>query len=338
VKLGVNRGGAGANLAPAPRYAVLVVSVAVAALLAVPGAIAGSTSKSQPCPASPSGWKAAGSNPQIFGAAQQPGQHHTMVSCSYEKGARELATVIAEYADLDDPNPNTDFYYGCSAKRSQAWDLVHRTYFVSNPGNWSYVEFTDPGHQLPNSSVQAFERVAKSLLSNVAPLAHDCKLNTTTPTVMQHLYLFGFEFFASSPDFKAFGGVPARSTSNILIPAGKFTATSGADSTIVSKIISAYAPPFGVTVIDHGKTYKMKVRVNGGGNLVLQPPLQRFNLNLRVAQSNYPKCRAGSRGTISIVRSQYMNAPNAPASVRVRLCGAAFAHGKYRGTALLIGG
>jgi hypothetical protein len=261
-----------------------------------------------------------------------------MVTCNYEKGARDLASVIAEYADLDDPNPNTDFYYGCSTKRSQSWDLVHRTYFISNPDNWSYVEFTDPGHQLPSNSAPAFERVAKTLLSNVAPLVHSCKLNTVTPTVMQHLYLFGFEFFASSPNFKAFGGVPTRGATNILIPAGKFTATSGADSTIVSNIVSASSPPFEVTVIDHGKTYKMKARVTGGGNLVLQPPLQRFNLNVRVEQSNYPKCRAGSKGTISVVRSQYLNSPTAPASVRVRLCGGVFAHDKYRGTALLIGG
>ena len=150
------------------------------------------------------GWldRGARSNPTIFGPAQQPGQHHTMMTCTYSKGKANTVSVIAEYADLNDPNPNTDFYYGCKANQHQAWDLTHREYFLGNPDNWSYVEFPDPGHQLPNDAVPAFEQVAKGLLTNVAHLAHDCKLDTTTPTTMQHLYLFGFEFFVTLAEFQ----------------------------------------------------------------------------------------------------------------------------------------
>ncbi len=314
-------------------------AVVVALATGVPGAgAAGRASSSQPCPASPSGWTADGSNPSIFGPAQQPGQHHTMLTCTYSQGKASTVGVIAEYADLDDPNPNTDFYYGCKPGLHQAWDLTHRLYFNANSANWSYVEFSDPGHQLPNAAVPAFEQVANALLGNVAHLAHDCKLDTSTPTTMKHLYLFGFEFFVTSPNFKAFGGVPARTPNNVLIPEGSFSATQTPDATVVSKIVSAHAPPFIVQVIDHGKTYKLRMRITGGANFVQQPPTQRLRLKLKVTQSKYPRCRAGSSGTVSILRSENSNSPSAPAFLQVRLCGAVFGHGTSRGTALIISG
>jgi hypothetical protein len=344
-------GGAGAQSAPAPGgpargastirvlLGLLVICGLVTAIgVGATGAAARPAAKSQPCPASPSGWKADPANPLIFGPAQQPGQHHTMVSCTYTKGKLATVSVVAEYANTDDQNPNSDFYFGCKTKRSQAWDTTHRTYFVSNPKAWSYVEFADPGHQLPGAAVPAFELVAKALLTNVAPLAHGCKVNTTTPTVMPHLYLFGFEFFASSTDLKAFGGVPASSASNPLVPAGSFSSESTADSTVTSKIVSAHAPAFTIKVVDHGKTYNLLTRITGGSTFTQQPPIQRFGLKLRIVKSTYSRCRTGSEGNVTVVRSQYLNSPTAPAQIRVHLCGAVFGHSKYRGTALLISG
>jgi hypothetical protein len=318
---------------------ILFAAVVVAALgTGVPGAAAEHASGNQPCPASPGGWTAARSNPTIFGPAQQPGQHHTMMTCNYSKGQAKAVSVIAEYADLDDPDPNTDFYYGCKANRDQSWHLAQRLYFIENPDNWSYVEFADPGHQLPNEAVPAFEQVARALLTNVAHLAHSCKLDTTTPTTLRHLYLFGFEFLFTSPGFEAFGGVPARTPDNELIPEGSFSSTTAADATVVSKVVSAYAPPFTIRVIDHGKAYKLHMRITGGTNFVAQPPTQRVGLSLAVVKSNYPRCQTGSRGTLTIVRSQNSNSPSAPAYIRVQLCGAVFGHGAYRGTALIISG
>jgi hypothetical protein len=292
----------------------------------------------QPCPASPSGWKAAPSNPSIFGPAQQPGQHHTMLTCSYSKGKVDAVSVIAEYADLNDPDPNTDFYYGCSAKRHQAWDLTHRLYFDENSSNWSYVEFHDPGHELPNDAAPAFEQVAKALLGNIAHLAHDCKLDTTSPTVMQHLYLFGFEFFVSHQGFKAFGGVPARTPNNELIPEGSFKATTAANATVVSKVVSAHAPPFFIHVIDHGKSYRLRARITGGTTYVEQPPVQRLQLRFEITQSTYARCARGSQGTVGILRSENSNSPTAPAYLSVRLCGAVFGQNRFQGTALIISG
>lgn len=315
--------------------------MAVGAALGVGAADARGTLPSigkKTCPASPAGWAAAASNPSIFGPAQQPGQHETMVTCSYSKGKTDAVSVIAEYAGTLDPNPNSDFYYGCKANRDEAWDLTHRLYFIENPHNWSYVEFADPGHQLPEEAVPSFELVAKSLLGNVAGLAHACKVDTTTPTTIRHLYLFGFEFFVTSGDFKAFGGVPAQTPDNELIPEGSFSATTAADATVVSKIVTASAPPFVVQVIDHGKNYKLGLRVAGGTNFVVEPPVQRLTLKLVVAHSNYPRCKVGSEGSVSIARSENSNSPTSPAFVHVQLCGGLFAKGSNRGTALIISG
>jgi hypothetical protein len=322
----------------------LLTAIAIALVVgstlgsSVAGAGAVRTSFVQTCPASPHGWTAAPSNPTIFGPAQQPGQHQTMVTCSYSQGKKSAVSVTAEYANTFDPNPNTDFYFGCRANRDQAWDLTHRLYFIENPDNWSYVEFADPGHQLPGDAVPGFEQVAKTLLGNVAHLAHGCRVDTTTPTTLRHLYLFGFEFFVASPNFKAFGGVPAQTPKDELIPEGSFSATTAADATIVSKIVAASAPPFIVQVIDHSKVYKLRMRITGGTNFVVQPPTQRLDLSLAVTRSTYPRCQTGSRGSVSIVRSDYSNSPTAPAFLRVRLCGAVFGHGTYHGTALIISG
>jgi hypothetical protein len=323
------------------RSLVLTTAVVSAAVAVIGGGMAGAAARSassQPCPASPSGWTADRSNPTIFGPVQQPGQHHTMMTCTYTKGKANTVSVIAEYADLNDPNPVSDFDYGCSTKQHEAWDLTHRLYFIENSKNWSYVEFSDPGHQLPNNAAPAFEAVANSLLGNVAHLAHGCELDTTTPTVMQHLYLFGFEFYVTMPNFKAFGGVPARTPDNELIPEGTFAATTAADATVVSKVVSAHAPPFFIHVIDHGKAYKLRARITGGSTFVEQPPTQRLKLALQVTQSKYPSCRSGSRGTLSILRSQNSNSPTAPAYIQLRLCGAVFGNGRFRGTALIISG
>lgn len=107
---------------------------------------------------------------------------------------------------------------------------------------------------------------------------------------------------------------------------------------MVSKVVSAHAPPFFINVIDHGKSYKLRARITGGSNYVEQPPTQRLQLAIQVTQSKYPRCQTGSRGTVSILRSENSNSPTAPAYIQVRLCGSVFGHSRYRGTALIISG
>ncbi len=164
--------------------ALALVAAALAAALAsgVPAAGAATPVAGKSCPTSPGGWTADPSNPTIFGPAQQPGQHHTMLTCTYTQGKTNTVSVIAEYADPNDPNPNSDFYYGCKCEAAPGLGSHPPSVLHRESGNWSYVEFSDPGHQLPNGAVPAFEQVAKTLLANVAHLAHYCELDTATPT------------------------------------------------------------------------------------------------------------------------------------------------------------
>jgi hypothetical protein len=294
--------------------------------------------KANPCPAAPRGWTGATSNPTLFGPAQQPGQHHMMVTCQYTQGPRHSVSVVAEYALPSDPNPLSDFYYGCNAHRKQAWTRGGRTYFVASAERWSYVEFTDPGHQLPDAAAGRFENTAQALLKHVSSDAHLCAINTATPTLVHHLYLFGFEFLHSSRGLKAFGGIETQSKSNPLIPAASFEAISEPDATVLSKVTSVTAPVFTVHVVANGKQYSLRLRIDHGLDFLQKPPTQQLRLGLEVVGSDYASCPKGMSGRLTITRNAMLNTPDAPASVRVQLCGPVFAQGSYRGTALIIGG
>jgi hypothetical protein len=318
--------------------AAVALLLAGAALCGVVATSAAAARRANPCPAAPRGWVAAASNPTIFGPAQQPGQEHVMVSCDYTQGPRNAVSVVAEYALPTDLNPLSDFYYGCNARRQQAWTSDGRTFFAASGTRWSYVEFSDPGRQLPDAAEGAFETVARALLKHVSGSAHLCKINTATPTVVHHLYLFGFEFLLSTHKLKAFGGIATQSKSNPLIPEGSFSAVSEANATVLAKVTSVKAPVFTVQIIDGGKRHALRLRIGDGIDFLQRPPLQRLRLRLQVVGSNYSRCAKGATGTLTIKRSMLVSAPNAPATIRVRLCGSVFAQGTYRGTAEIISG
>jgi hypothetical protein len=317
--------------------AALILGAALCGVVQTNVAAAGSR-RANPCPGAPRGWVAAASNPTVFGPAQQPGQEHVMVSCDYTQGPRNAVSVVAEYALPTDLNPLSDFYYGCNARRKQAWTSDGRTFFAASGTRWSYVEFSDPGRQLPDSAEGAFETIARVLLNHVSGSAHRCKLNTVTPTVVHHLYLFGFEFLLSSHELKAFGGIATQSKSNPLIPDASFSAVSEPDATVLAKVTSVKAPVFTVQIVDGGKRHALRLRIDRGIDFLQRPPLQRLRLRLQVVGSNYSRCAKGATGTLTIKRSMLISAPNAPATIRVRLCGAVFAQGTYRGTAEIISG
>ena len=261
-----------------------------------------------------------------------------MVSCQYSQAPRHTVSVVAEYALPADLNPLSDFYYGCDKRRQQAWTSTGRLYFAASGTRWSYVEFADPGRQLPDTAVGSFETVARALLQRVGAVAHVCKINTASPTLVQHLYLFGFEFILSSRDLRAFGGVATQSKSNPLIPDGSFTTVAAPDATVLAKVSHVNAPEFTVQIVAKGRRYFLRLRLGHGVDFLQKPPTQRLRLGLNVVGSNYPRCAKGARGTLTITRSSLDNAANAPANVRVDLCGSLFAHGTYRGTADILTG
>jgi hypothetical protein len=172
----------------------------------------------------------------------------------------------------------------------------------------------------------------------VSSSAHVCKINSTTPTLVQHLYLFGFEFFLSSPDVQAFGGIATQSKKNPLLPVGSFNTIVSPDATVSAKVSRVNAPSFTVQIVAKGKHRALQLRLTSGLEFLQKPPTQRLRFGLEVVGSNYAGCPKGAHGTISITRSTLDNAPNAPAIVRVDLCGSLFAHGTYRATAEIITG
>ena len=290
------------------------------------------------CPAAPEGWSASSSNPTVFGSAQQPGQQHAAVICDYSKAPNHSVSVVGEYAVPEDPNPFSDFDYGCTGIQGRGWNSSTRTFFATSSTHWSYAEFTDMSHELPDEDRAVFETVAKSLLTQIEPAAHPCRVNTTTPTTIRHLFLFGFEFFVSASHVQAFGGVAAQSAGNVLIPDGRFYVTSGGDSTVLGKVVDVKAPKISMQVTDHAKKYLVSLRISGGIDFREQPPNRRLRLRLEVVGSNYPKCVKGSSGTVSISSNQFLSAPNAPATIKLRVCGAAFSGGQTRGTAKITTG
>jgi len=269
----------------------------------------------------------------VNGPTQNPGQHHTLVTCTYKQDSRHIVSVQAEYALPTNLNPYADFYFGCKQRRKQDWDNVHRLFFVSGEKSWSYVTFTDPGRELPNADVPRFETIAKSMLESVEPLAHSCELNTTTPTTVRQEYLFTFEFLVTADRFRAFGGVGMRTP---LIPDGVFAATyAGPTSTVQSKIISVKTDPFHVSVTDGGKHYALRLSLEPGSSFVQRPPKQTLQFGVKVMSSNYPKCRAGEHGSLTIKADNRLTRANSPATVRLALCGSRFGQGRTRGTALI---
>ena len=261
-----------------------------------------------------------------------------MVTCQYSQAPRHAISVVAEYALPEDLNPLSDFYYGCEAKRKQAWTSSGRIFFVASGSRWSYVEFADPGRQLPDGAVVTFETVARTLLEHVSGSAHACRINSTTPTLVQHLYLFGFEFVHTGHGLRAFGGIATQSAKNPLLPDASFTTVSSPDATVVAKVSHVHAPIFTVQIVAKGKHHSLRLHLDPGLGFMQRPPTQRLRLGLDVVSSDYAGCAKGARGTLSITRSSLNNSPNAPAAVRVELCGPLFAQGNYRSTAEIITG
>jgi hypothetical protein len=284
--------------------------------------------------------------PKLFGPTQQPGQHQLYVECDYFSRVttgnpsypKFQASIIGEYALPSDPNPVADFNFGCGVQAQASWNPAERTYFVSSPKRRAYVQFTDTNHMIPDKDIGRFEQVAKSLLGTIAPRAHSCHAATSSPLVVRHLYLFGFEFILSKGHIQAIGGVSADQPNAPLIPAGRFVTVIGENGTVLGKVVSVKAPVMYVHIIAGRKKYGARVRISGGIDFLTRPPIERLRLRLKVVSSNYPGCRTGSKGLVTITRSQYQNSPASPARLRMSLCEKTFAGGNATGTALIKSG
>ncbi len=256
------------------------------------------------CPAAPAGWAAAPTNPHIWGPVQNPGQYSEEVTCSYTSGTK-IASVNANFALPSDPNPVSDFDYGCDAK-DQAWDASTRIYVVTSRTQWGYAELDDSNRQLAPGDVAAFESATRTLLKNSEGAGHGCKLDTSQTSVLSS-FLFSFEYSELGKNFTVFGGVSSGIKGNAMIPAGSFKTTSkSTGSTVLEKVVSVSAPAIPITVVKGNKERTVVLRIYRGIDFFIRSPLERLRLDVRVVQSNYPTCQVGAHGVLTLSTQQFL--------------------------------
>jgi len=283
------------------------------------------------CPDPPSGWRPDVANPSIYGPVQNPGQNHEAITCTYLR-QRDSIQVTAEVALPSDLNPLDDFYYGCGS-RHETWGAATRLYLVESRKSWSYAEFADPDREVPAGDVTAFETATRSLLQNVQPLAHECRINTTTPTTVRQVYLFAFELLLKAPDFDAFGGISSASAGNSQIPSASFTTVAGIAATTTFRVVSVAAPRTTLTITDSRGTHTVLLDFDPGVSFSHRPPTEVLRLNVRIARSDYAGCHVGSTGTVVLLSGLQSSTSS---RVELNICGSTFRRGSERATVEIV--
>jgi hypothetical protein len=288
------------------------------------------------CPAAPSGWTAAPENPTIWGPIQDPGQNSEKVTCTYSNGTK-IAQVASIFALPSDPNPYSDFNYGCTAPVDRAWDPTNRIYIIGSKTVWAYAELDDSENQLAAGDVGGFESATRSLLKLSEPLAHSCKI-TTTETSVSSSFGFSFEYAELGKNTTIFGGVSSTIPGNPEVPAGSFTTkTSSKGSSSLEKITSVHVPLIPMTVVQSGKKHTVVLKITKGSTLYIKTPVQTMRAELEVVRSDDPSCKRGSRGTFLLSTVQEF-ANKAGAHIKIALCGALFSTGKQVAQGSIING
>jgi hypothetical protein len=298
--------------------------------MAAPGAGARASSVARAsaiCPDPPSGWTASPTNPDIWGPTQNPGQQTERLACEYTKDSK-IASVVSSFALPTDPNPYFDFDYGCDAK-DQVWSNSNRMYVITSRTHWAYTQFQDPSHQVADEDLAGFEAATRTLLKSSEGLGHVCKVKTTQTGVLSS-FLFDFEYSELTPTVTIFGGVNSGIKGNRMIPAGSFTTRfpdDGSGTSSLASVVKVNAPPIAMTVVDKGQAHTVVIKISHGIDFFTKGYHQRLRVAVRVIRSNYSKCRAGSRGTLSISTQQYLASTVGPAKVQLSLCPAVFGQG-----------
>src|SRR5262249_13391076 len=106
---------------------------------------------------------------------QAQGGNTITVTCQYHQGGEKQATMTVSVALPTDPNPISDFYFGCG-HGNVAWDTSTRAYSVGSTSQWAIATFTDQTNEVPNGDVPAFEQATQQLLQNANGYGHPCKI------------------------------------------------------------------------------------------------------------------------------------------------------------------
>jgi hypothetical protein len=300
----------------------------VVALALLSPTFAAAAGGSVTCPSAPAGWTSSPSTPTFWGPTQNPGQDTEEVTCHYASALKRVS-LVGEYALPTDINPINDFYYGCTNSHDVAWSDSTRVYIVTSKSQWGYAELNDSDNQLAPSDVSGFESATRALLANTEGFGHVCKVHTTSPVGVNSIFRFSFEFdvHSAAKGFEAFGGVSSSTDGNQSVPAGSFTTLIGANgSSNLAKVVQVQAPEIPMTIVDHGKVHTVTIRIGTGIDFLLQGATERLRANIEVVRSNYPSCRRGATGTLTISTVQILFAAGR-SSIDFALCDNLFERG-----------
>ena len=294
------------------------------------------TAASPACPAAPAGWTAAPENPTIWGPVQDPGQNSEKVTCTYSNGTK-IEQVASIFALPVDPNPYSDFNYGCTAPVDRAWDATNRIYIIGSKTVWAYAELDDVNNQLAPGDVGGFEAATRALLKLSEPLAHTCKIDTKQTSVASYFNFF-FEYALLSKTSTIFGGISSTSPGNPDIPAGSFiTKTTSKGSSQLENITSVHVPLIPMTVVQNGKKHTVVLKMTKGVSFYMKTPIHIMRAKLQVVRSDLSTCKRGSRGTFTLTTHQEFQVKGT-AKIAIVLCGALFSTGKEQAQGSIING
>jgi hypothetical protein len=262
------------------------------------------------CPAAPAGWSLpATGGKKVEDAATdvrlRPSDAVT-VNCNYFATRGRYILVNVQYALPSDPNPNSDFDFGCSSSDTQ-WNTTDRIFRVMSRDEWAYATFFDSTGELAGNEVPQFEGVTRQLLQNAGGYAHACNLRVA-PTAGTTRYTFSFV-------------LPAGHA------AGSFSAKATTNGVSAMPVVAVTVPTIVLSVVTRGRRDALTVRVTRGIDYheSATAPNGTVSLNatvrfaVQVLDSGVPACPKGANGTLSV---------STPAAVFLSVCGRSFLTGR----------
>ena len=97
---------------------------------------------------------------------------------------------MSHYALPSDPNPFSDFNYGCG-KGDVPWSAEYGTFRAASIDQFAYATFASTRTPLPQRDVSSFSGVTRRLLAGTAGYGHPCDA-AYKPTAVTPSYVFDF--------------------------------------------------------------------------------------------------------------------------------------------------
>ena len=226
------------------------------------------------------------------------------VSCVYFASEAERTTVTVAYALPSDPNPFSDFNYGCG-KGDVPWSAEYATFRAASIDQWAYATFASTLTPLPQRDVSSFTSVTRRLLAGTAGYGHPCDA-AYKPTAVTPSYVFDFTLAKKRVETVFWvDGDPNRS--------GTYS---------IARVI---ATSFPLRVALNGQNHTLTLAFAGG--IDFHPASGKTKgqatFKVRVVRSSSGGCRRGTTGTLTVTTQP---------SIRLGLCG-----GSVLGTGSLTG-